>query len=173
VKRAVWALVIAVPIVLLLASGFGHDPSVIASPLVGKKAPNFTLRTLDGKPVSLAELRGKPVVLNFWQSFCPSCVWEHPYLRAAWQKYAPHGVLFVGVLYQDTTSDARAYIRKYGGGWPVLRDPGAGTALNYGVIMPPETFFITRSGVVQYKSTGPVTPQLLDRQIDRLLHSHV
>ena len=59
-KRGLWALVIAVPLVLLLASGFGRDPNAVASPLLNKPAPTFTLRSLDDRPVSLASLRGRP-----------------------------------------------------------------------------------------------------------------
>ncbi len=168
-KRALWAVVIAVPVVLLLASGFGRDPGAISSPLLKHRAPAFTLRTLDDQPFSFASLRGRPVVLNFWASWCVGCKLEHPYLVDAWRTHSPQGVAFVGVVYQDTRSDARAFMKEGGGGWPNLMDPGQKTAIDYGVYGIPETFFIDRKGIVRYKSIGPVTPELLDLQIHRLL----
>jgi cytochrome c biogenesis protein CcmG/thiol:disulfide interchange protein DsbE len=167
-RRAAWVLLITIPLAWLLASGFGHDPNAIASPLVGRPAPDFALTTLDGKSFSLSHLRGRPVVVNFWASWCLTCSQEQSALVAAWQTYGDN-VAFVGIDYEDTPSDARAFLQSYGGGWPMLRDPGQRTALNYGVYGVPETFFIDRHGVVRYKSTGTVTPAVLQTQIDRLL----
>jgi cytochrome c biogenesis protein CcmG/thiol:disulfide interchange protein DsbE len=170
-RRALWSLVIAVPVVLLLASGFGRDPGVVASPLLNRPAPSFALRTVEGTTLSLRALRGRPLVLNFWASWCPACKAEHGYLLTAYRRYRRAGVAFVGVLFQDQGSDARAFQRQYGGSWPILEDPGTRTALDYGVAGPPETFFIDRRGIVRYKSTGPVTPQILAAEIPRLLGS--
>ena len=168
-KRTIWALAITVPLVALLAAGFGRDPSAIVSPLLNKPAPAFSLQSLDHRPVTLAALRGRPVVLNFWASWCLSCKAEHGYLLNAWHAYGPLGVAFVGVIYQDTDSDARAFLQQYGAGWPVVEDPNQQTALDYGVVQIPETYFIDRRGVVRYKSPGPVTPDVLAQQIPRLL----
>jgi cytochrome c biogenesis protein CcmG/thiol:disulfide interchange protein DsbE len=170
VKRAIWALVIAVPLVALLAYGFGRDPSAIASPLLNKPAPDFTLRTLDGKSLALARFRGRPVVLNFWASWCAACKIEHPYLVQAWQTHSPN-VGFIGVVYEDSASNARAFMSEYGGGWPDVLDPGQRTAIDYGVYGIPETFFIDRGGIIRYKQIGPVTRQLLDQEISALLQS--
>jgi len=166
VKRLLWAVLIAAPLVLLLASGFGRDPNAIASPLINHPAPRFTLRTLDDKQLSLASFSGRPVVLNFWASWCTSCKVEHPYLVAAWQEYGPQGVGFIGVVYEDTAGNARAFMKQYGGGWPDVLDPGQQTAINYGVSGVPETFFVDRQGIMRYKSTGTVTPSLLVRDIN-------
>ena len=168
-KRALWSLLIAVPLIIVLAAGFGRDPTAIASPLLNKPAPPFTLQSLDGRPVSLASLRGKPVVLNFWASWCLSCGAEHQYLREAWRAYGSRGVRFVGVVYQDTASDIRGFLHHYGGGWPQLRDPNGRTAIDYGVVQVPETYFIDRHGIVRYKSPGPLTPDVLTEQLDRIV----
>jgi cytochrome c biogenesis protein CcmG, thiol:disulfide interchange protein DsbE len=167
-KRAVWALVVAVPLVALLAAGFGRDPSVVASPLLNKPAPAFALQSIDGKPVSLESLHGKVVVLNFWASWCTSCRAEHGYLLDADRAYGSKGVALIGVMYQDSASAARSFLQQYGGGWPVVNDPGQRTAVDYGVIAVPETYFIDRRGIIRYKSAGPVTPDLLTRQLTRL-----
>lgn len=170
-RRALWAVLLAAPLVALLALGFGHDPNAVASPLLNHRAPNVTLKTLDGKTLHLSALRGRPIVLNFWASWCLGCKLEHPYLVQAWQIYGPEGVAFVGVLFDDTVANARAFLRQRGGGWPTLQDPGQVTAIDYGVSAVPETFFIDRRGIVRYKSTGMVTPSLLRLEIMRLLTS--
>src|SRR5579859_6746110 len=108
-KRALWSLVVAVPLVALLAFGFQRNPDAVASPLIDKPAPSFQLHTIDGRTLSLASLRGRPVVLNFWASWCTACIDEHPLLLSAWRIYRQRGVEFVGVVYNDTAGDARGF----------------------------------------------------------------
>lgn len=178
-KRSLWALLVAVPLVVLLAAGFGHDPNASASPLLNKPAPAFALTALDGTRLSLADLRGKPVVLNFWASWCDSCKVEHPYLRDLWRTFGPKGATFVGIAYHDDPGAARTALRKYHIAWPVLQDGDHGTAVDYGVSGVPETFLIDRHGIVRFKSTGPVTPagpvtpQIMAAQIGKLLRGNV
>jgi cytochrome c biogenesis protein CcmG/thiol:disulfide interchange protein DsbE len=169
IKRVVWAVFIAVPLVLLLAFGFGRDPSVIASPLINHPAPGFTSRTLDGKELSLGSFQGRPVVVNFWASWCLGCKIEHPYLVQAWQDYAPLGVAFVGVVYQDTAGNARTFMKERGGSWPSVLDSEEKTAVDFGVYGVPDTFFIDRKGIIRYKSIGPVSASLLRHDIGSLL----
>lgn len=170
-KRALWALVVAVPLVLVLAAGFGHDPNAISSPLIGHAAPAFTLRTLSGRALSLQSLRGKPVVVNFWASWCADCLIEHPTLLSAWQAYAPRGVVFVGVDYQDTRADAIKWLQTQGAPWEILEDPGQSAALSFGVYGVPETFLIDRQGTIRYKFIGPVPPTRLSQDLTTLLES--
>jgi len=129
------------------------------------------LRTLNNASFSLDSLRQQPVVLNFWAPWCLGCKIEHPYLVRAWHAYRREGVAFVGIVYQDTASNARAFLREHGGGWLTLQDPDQRMAIDYGVYGVPETFFIDRHGVIRDKSTGPVTPELLSRDIQQLLQS--
>jgi cytochrome c biogenesis protein CcmG/thiol:disulfide interchange protein DsbE len=156
-------------LLVVLAAGFGRDPNAIRSPLLGQAAPAFRLRSLDGRVLSLQALRGHPVLVNFWASWCTGCNVEHPYLVNAWQQYRRRGLRIVGVLYQDTAPDARTFLAQNGGGWPTVVDPGQTTAINFGVYGVPETFFIDRRGVIRYKSTGAVTPALLRAEIPRLM----
>ena len=169
IVRAALVLIVTVPLTLLLASAFRRDPNAIVSPLIDKSAPAFDLRTLGGGRLSLSRYRGHPVVLNFWASWCLACKQEHPYLVAAWLNYGPKGVAFVGVVYQDTASNARSFMKQRGGGWASVLDPEQQTAIDYGVYGVPETFFIDRKGIIRYKTTGPVTPALLAHDIGTLL----
>ena len=125
----------------LLAFGLSRDPSVIRSPLLGRPAPDFTLRTLlSGKKIQLSQLRGRVVVINFWASWCAACREEHPAPIAAWLRYRDQGVVMLGIDYQDRISAALAFMREMGGDWPMLEDPGGKVALSYGVYGVPETF---------------------------------
>jgi cytochrome c biogenesis protein CcmG/thiol:disulfide interchange protein DsbE len=162
---AVVALVAA-----LLSFGLGRDPTAIRSPLVGRPAPDFALRTLDGAgSVRLADLRGQVVVLNFWASWCSDCRVEQPALDAAWDRFRDAGVVLVGVDFQDSPSDAIAYVAETRTTWPVLADPGSHTALAYGVYGIPETFFIGPDGRVQAKRVGALSYDQLVQEISRLL----
>ena len=174
-RRRRWVLVSGVAAAVavltwLFAFGLSRDPSVIASPLIGRPAPAFDLVTLDGSGrVRLAELRGQVVVVNFWASWCTECRVEHPALAAAWQRYSDRGVVFVGIPFQDRPSASRAYLARYVAGWPILEDPGSTVALAFGVYGVPETFVIGPDGRVRYKRIGAVDFGQLSDQISRLL----
>ncbi|MDA8201229.1 MAG: TlpA disulfide reductase family protein [Chloroflexi bacterium] len=151
-----------------LGVGFTRDPGIVASPLVGKPAPPFSLATLDGGHVSLAELRGRPVVLNFWASWCVPCRDEAPLLQAASVDYAARGLVVLGVLYEDSAENARAFMRQYGQTYAGLLDPDGRTALDYGVFGIPETYFIDRAGRIASKQTGQLDSTSLARQIEAI-----
>lgn len=155
---------------LLLSFGLSRDPTVIRSALIGRRAPDFALRTLDGSgTVRLSDLRGKVVVINFWASWCADCRIEHPNLAGAWQRYRDSGMVLLGVAFQDRPSASRAYLAEFGGDWPQLSDPGSRTALAYGVYGVPETFVIGADGRVAFKQIGPVSYDRLSEQITALL----
>jgi cytochrome c biogenesis protein CcmG/thiol:disulfide interchange protein DsbE len=154
----------------LLSAGLQRDPTAIRSPLLGRPAPDFALRTLRGdRVVRLGELRGQVVVVNFWASWCAECRVEHPALSAAWDRFRDAGVVVVGVDFQDDRANALAYLAETGTSWPVVADPDSRTALAYGVYGIPETFFIDPDGRVTAKQVGPVTYDQLVREITRLL----
>jgi cytochrome c biogenesis protein CcmG, thiol:disulfide interchange protein DsbE len=146
---------------LVVAAGFAisltRDPNRVTSVLIGRPAPSFTLQTLDQKgSVSLDELRGRVVVLNFFASWCAECRREEPVLDAISSDYASQGVQLLGVAFQDDRGQAEAFARGQGAGWPLLYDPDSETALRYGVTGLPETFVIARDGTVLAKYVGPV-----------------
>jgi cytochrome c biogenesis protein CcmG, thiol:disulfide interchange protein DsbE len=154
----------------LLAFGLSRDPTAIRSPLLGKEAPVFSLRTLGGSDtVRLPDLRGQVVVVNFWASWCADCRIEHDALAAAWDRYRDKGVVLVGIAFQDQASASRSYLDTWGGDWPQLSDPGDATALAYGVYGVPETFVIAPDGRVAAKRVGAVSYTWLTSQIDALL----
>lgn len=167
------ALVLAVVLSLIGILGFGLTRSPdgdIPSPLVGEAAPAFELQKLDGGgTLALADLSGRPAILNFWASWCLACIQEHPSLVRAWETYKD-SVEMVGVVFQDTPANARRYMKERGGGWTQLLDPGTRTAIDFGVYGVPETFFIDGDGLITHKQIGPVTDEIMTTQIEALLH---
>lgn len=163
-----WLLVpvIVIPLGWLLFTGFGRDPREIASPLIGQAAPVWSLATLEGETLSTDELAGKPYVVNFWASWCiPGCVDEHPILTAA----SRDGVTIVGVLYQDTTADAEAFLARYGdAGYEHLVDTTGAMAVDFGVTGPPESYFVDADGIVRDKQFGPLTEELMALRLESI-----
>ena len=172
-RRRAWLLggvaaVVAV-IVALLMTGLGRDPSVFASPLVGRVAPNFTLPQLDGPPVTLARLRGQVVVINFWASWCTECRVEQAALDQTWQRFQDSGVVVIGVNFEDSVGAARGYVRSEDVTYPVVEDDGSKTALAYGLRGVPETFVVNRSGRIVKHVIGPVAAAALSSDINSML----
>jgi cytochrome c biogenesis protein CcmG/thiol:disulfide interchange protein DsbE len=172
-SRWIWvAAVVALAGMLAALFGFGlsTDPTLVDSPLIGRRAPDFDLSSLDGTgTLRLSSLRGRVVVLNFWASWCGPCRKEHPDLQATWDRYRSQGVVVVGISYQDTAADGLAFFRELGGDWPLLEDERSRTALAYGVTGVPETFVIDPSGRVAAKFFGPVSYPGLTDEIVTLL----
>ena len=116
---------------------------------------------LDRPTLALHALRGVPVVLNFWASWCQPCREEAPVLRDGWKSAKREGVLFLGVDVQDAPRDARAMLRRLRIDYPSVRDPGRDSGRPYGVTGYPETFFIARDGRVVGHAIGELTPHSL------------
>ncbi|MEE2828304.1 MAG: DsbE family thiol:disulfide interchange protein [Myxococcota bacterium] len=163
-------LLLVIPLLLVLGRGLSLDPNTIRSPLIGQPAPAFELpRLADNRLVHTKELRGKPLVLNFWATWCASCPMEHPILVEAARYYGSR-VSFVGVAYNDKNETIQSWLDQHGGAtYPTLVDINGKAAISYGVYGVPETYVIDPEGVVRFKHTGPVNPQLLQTQIEGLL----
>lgn len=169
-----WLLVplVVIPIGWLLFTGFGRDPREVASPLLGRQAPAWTLTSLDGETLSSDDLAGRPYAVNFWASWCiPACVDEHPVLADAHRRYGDD-VTIVGMLYNDQAADAEEFLARYGdAGYPHLVDPDGRLAIEFGVTGPPETFFVDADGIVRDKQFGPLTHSLMAQRLATILPS--
>ena len=152
--------------VALLATRPPAAATEVYTPLLGKPAPTITGTTITGRSFRLAAYRGRWVVLNFFASWCPPCQQEEPNLVTfAYQHRATGDAALIGVVYDDTTANARAFERSAGATWPTVVDPGGQIALRYGVRGPPETFLISPSGQVVAHLDAAVTVADLDQQI--------
>jgi cytochrome c biogenesis protein CcmG, thiol:disulfide interchange protein DsbE len=128
------------------------------APKVGSPAPSFTLRRLrGGGSVSLASLRGKPVVLNFWASWCIPCKAEARVLEQSWTRYRGRGVVFVGVDYHDVAGDARRFVTAHRLTFPMVQDGSGDVTGRYGITQVPETYVLDRQGLVVAHLAGPIT----------------
>jgi cytochrome c biogenesis protein CcmG/thiol:disulfide interchange protein DsbE len=164
------AVVVAIlGLTLTLALAFRRDPHDIRTGTVGKPAPAFALERLDGQgEVALADLSGKVVVLNFFQSSCLPCLQENPALVRVYERYRASDVVMVGIAFQESRDNSSAYVKRMGIAWTTVADDDGYTALSYGVFGPPETFFIGPDGVIAGRHIGPIDEQTLVTGIETL-----
>lgn len=156
----IWTVLVALLVVIFMGLQRAQEGNVQAGAATGKF--DFTMPLFDGydyeglQEVSLTELRGKVVVLNFWASWCVTCKDEAAELEEAWRHYLPEGeVVFIGVDYVDTEPEARAYLELYDITYPNGPDMGTQISQAFRIQGVPETYFLDRDGVVQHVQLGP------------------
>lgn len=156
--RLAAAALLAVILVVLAACGpagasgtSGPSGSVVhlGSPLMDKPAPALTGLTLDGTAFDLTTLRGRPVIVNFWASWCGPCRDEFPLLKAALAEHAGQDLAVIGVLFKDDADPARQFVQQQGATWPTVADPARAIAPQWRVIAAPQTYLVDRNGVIR------------------------
>ncbi|HXG50765.1 MAG TPA: TlpA disulfide reductase family protein [candidate division Zixibacteria bacterium] len=172
-RRMTLTVAVIAPILWLLAFGFTRDARYINSPLMAKPAAPFTVELFDGSKLSLADLRGKAVFLNFWASWCPPCRAEARDLEAAWRRLKSENIVFVGVALQDTEENSRSFLEEFGVTYPNGRDPAGKIAIDYGVWGIPESFFIDPQGRITYKHVGAIRAALVTAKVQEALRGIV
>jgi cytochrome c biogenesis protein CcmG, thiol:disulfide interchange protein DsbE len=160
--------VLCLGLLAVLARGFGSNPREVPFMLKGQAAPPFTLRAMDsGMRVSSEQLKGRPLVINFWASWCGPCKMEHPVLEWGAREFGQQAQ-FLGVVFEDTEENARQFLSQMGMSFPQLIDANSGVAVAYGVAGVPETYFIDAQGIILGKHVGPIDPQSLAEWIHKL-----
>ena len=153
-----------------LFKGLFLDPHEVPSPLVGKPAPMFQAPVLGetGKTFNIEGMKGKVWLLNVWASWCAACREEHPLLI----EMAKTGkIITYGLDYKDTDAEAQEVLTNMGNPYnKVLTDSDGKIGIDYGVYGVPETYLIDKQGVIRYKHTGPLTPEVLLKKIVPLLN---
>lgn len=150
-------------------SGVGVNQDFGQVDVTARPAARFTLESMDGETLNLADLQGKVVLVDFWASWCTPCRQEAPVLRQVYQEYADQPVEFVGVNIWDRREDAFQYIDTYNIPYPNGIDESGSIAIDYGVRGIPEKFFIDSTGVVRRKYVGPMHAETLRAALDELL----
>ncbi len=166
--------VVTLPLLLLLAMGGwlvlrAGMLTVAPGARIGEPAPSFALADLDGATVRLADLAGRPLIVNFWASWCVPCVEEFPLLEEAQRAHGAEGLTVVGIVVNDRAAAAQAFIDQMGASWTAALDPGGEVARAYGIYGTPETFFIRRDGIVDGHQIGQLSAADLDRQLAQIL----
>lgn len=127
----------------------------------GMTAPDFTLSSLDGERLSLSDYAGRPLLVNFWASWCPPCRAEFPALVRAYQAHSEAGFEILGVTYNDQPEPARAFVEESGAAWPILTDPERVAWDAFSPVGPPTSYFIDGDGVVRRVHVGALSDEQL------------
>jgi cytochrome c biogenesis protein CcmG/thiol:disulfide interchange protein DsbE len=164
-KVLIAGLVVTLPLLGILFANLGRDPHAVDSPLIGRPAPPFSLQPIGGgEEVSLEGLRGRPVVVNFWATWCVPCYQEHGVLTRAARAIGADAQ-FLGIIYEDEEPRVRRFLREQGSAYPSLLDDDGKTAIAFGVYGVPETFFIDASGKIVAKHVGPVDADIVAQNL--------
>lgn len=161
-------VVVLLLLIFLFYRGLQLDPREVPSPLVGKAAPAFELPLLEpeGQSLTPKALGGRPVLVNFFASWCAGCQIEHPVLM----ELSKQGVEIIGMDYKDEPADARRWLQRHGNPYRQVAIDRVGQAgLDWGVYGVPETYVLGADGTILFKQIGPVTPQAWERDIRPLL----
>lgn len=163
-------LALVVALLALLGQGLGRDPRELPSALIGQPWPAFQLVGLQPPHATWTaqRLQGQPRVVNVWASWCSACREEHPALLALAQRLRAQGRAeqLLGLNYKDQPQAALAWLAQGGDPYAdAIVDPQGRLGLDLGVYGVPETFVTDAQGVIRYKHVGPLTPEVIEREI--------
>lgn len=146
-----------IPVLILVFLLLGCDSSSQSRPtaLVGEVAPDFTLMNMDGEPVTLSELQGQVVLINFWATWCPPCREEKPTMEKLYQRFRDEGLVVLAVNVEENGHQVVSqYLMNYHYSFPIVLDPRAAVQSQYGVFRYPESFVVNREGVIVERVIG-------------------
>ena len=158
--------IVAFSLLFLLQPG---DTVVGGHPLSGQAAPEIDLVSLDGERVTLSSLRGRPVLVNFWATWCPPCRAEFPLMVEAYAEHADDGLQILGILHDDAAEGARAFAADQDATWPMLLDPEDEAWKDYLGVGLPTSFYVDADGIVRAFSVGPFSEAGLAAQLATIL----
>ena len=146
--------------------------NLISAPQKGFLAPDFSLSDMDGQTITLSELKGKPIMINFWASWCTPCRAEMPAIESVYKNYRDEDLIILGIntTNQDNINDATAFADKMGVTFPILFDLDGSVGILYQVRALPSTFFIDKQGViVDVIVGGPMSEALIESKVKTII----
>jgi len=165
----VTALIVPLVLAALLGAYLASRSAAPSPTAIGNPAPDFSIADLDGNPIHLADLHGRPVIVNFWASWCGPCVEEFPLLREAAARHADDGLVVIGIVWDDRSEAARDFMARNGATWAAAMDPGQRVSRDYGILGPPETYFIGRDGIIRGRQIGQISAASLDEKLTAII----
>ena len=165
-------------VILTLGKGLKLNPKSAGNALENKPAKSFNVQVIQGANLTqpqdrnsftLSQFKGRPLIINFWASWCLSCRTEAHELETFWKKHESEGVQVLGIAIHDTTTSSEAFIKKYGKTYAIGLDTDGKAGINYGVIGVPETFFIDSDGIIKHKIAGPVNRASLEEHLPKMV----
>lgn len=172
-RRILFAFILLLGLAWTTSSRLGPEAAASgqpAAPQTGFPAPEIILETLDGESISLADLQGQAVIVNFWASWCPPCRAEMPAIQRVYDDYRAGGLVVLAVNTSDNLADAQAFLSANGLTFPVLFDHDGAVGVRYRVSVLPTTFFIDKRGIIRSVVIGgPLSEASLRARIADLL----
>lgn len=170
-KRRMGIAFIALALLMAACTPSAPTSTSTVSLGVGSNAPDFTLKTLDGNEAHLMDYKGRPVLINFWASWCGPCRGEMPAIVAAYNAHKDTGleVLAINLTIQDTLKNARAFADEFRMSFPVLLDQEGHVSNTYSLRGLPNSVFIDADGIVRAIHPGPMTREVIEQQLAEIL----
>lgn len=166
------ATTLAIVVIIALKLFSLEANSLPSSPLIGKKAPDFTLPTIDGTEVRLSQFQGQPVLINFWASWCVPCREEMPELVRSYEAHKSEGLMILGLnlTYSDTLPDVQEFVNEFDMTFPVLLDKDGQVAeKSYPLPGVPTSIFINRDGTIARVQAGLMSGKQIDKFVVEIL----
>lgn len=135
----------------------------------GQPAPDFELQTIEGKTYKLSDLKGKPVMINFFATWCPPCRAEMPALQEAYAEFEKDGFIILAVNLNESDVAIKSFIERYGLTFPIVVDKADKVSKAYDIVPLPTSYFVDRNGIVQGKWTGEIRKEQLRALIKKIL----
>ena len=151
-NKMLTAILVTILTTGLLITGCTAGPEPIAT--VGKPAPDFQLQNLDGQSITLSKLKDKPVLINFWATWCRPCVSEMPYIQEIYEEWSGKGLIVLAINMGESSSKVEQFLQDHNLSLPVLLDTKQVVARRYNIRGIPTTFFIDKDGIIQVKVIG-------------------